>query len=522
MIWNLVSIYATLCLFIGSTAGARILAIVFSPSYSHQITFRPLWRALADRGHHITLLTTDPMRDPTQENIREIDLSGSYGVMEKHGNSDILSKKRSETKYKYLLELEILDVLDKVADWQLDQSEVKNLIGNRSETFDLLIVEVMKPIHMAFSERFNVPFIGVTSQEAPSRIHAILGNYMHPVLYPDQYFPFTQPLSLQHRLLSTLLYVFTWYYQYAWRYHEETRIARKHFGEGVRDLWEIERDMSMLFVNVNPFFQDVRPSGMNTIYLGGGMHIEKAKPLPKELQEFLQSGAENGVIYFSLGSNVKSSLITGNLRNQFLGTFAELPHKVLWKFETSLDNLPPNVKIIKWAPQQDILADHRVKLFITQCGLQSIEEAIFNEVPMVGMPFMWDQPYNGGILQRKRLGLTVDITNVTKETFKNTILEVINNPVYKKNIKKISKLTRDVEKTGLERALWWTEYCLRTDGAKHLRRNFDIPSYQVYLLDVYAILFIAGVVFIYTVAVVFKSVCRTLLGWKRSRKTKKE
>lgn len=37
-------------------------------------------------------------------------------------------------------------------------------------------------------------------------------------------------------------------------------------------------------------------------------------------------------------------------------TFAELPYDVLWKFENkSLANLPKNVIINKWLPQQDVL-----------------------------------------------------------------------------------------------------------------------------------------------------------------------
>lgn len=39
--------------------------------------------------------------------------------------------------------------------------------------------------------------------------------------------------------------------------------------------------------------------------------------------------------------------------------------------------------------------------------------------------------------------------------------------------------------TGLEKAVWWTEYVLRHKGAKHLRSPaLDLPAYQYYLLDV--------------------------------------
>nr|XP_023028450.1 UDP-glucuronosyltransferase 2B9-like [Leptinotarsa decemlineata] len=506
------------CLLSSVASSAKILASIFSPSYSHQIVFRPLWRELADRGHHITLLTTDPMRDVSRKNIKEIDLSGSYEVMESFGNSDILSKKRSEGTPKVILEMEILDVLAKVADWQLGVPEVRNLIRNRSEYFDVLIVEALNPIHMAFAERFNVPFIGVSPQEAPIRIYTVLGNYVHPVIFPEPYLPFSPPLNLKQRLASVAFNTITWYYQYHWRYPQETAIARKHFGN-IRELQQIEREMSFLFINVNPTLQQTRPVGMNTIYLGGGMHIGEVKPLPEELQDYLDSSGNQGVIYFSLGSNVKSSRLTGNLLDVIVSTFAALPYKILWKFESSLQDLPENVKIINWAPQRDLLADSRIKLFITQCGLQSLEEGIFNEVPMVGMPFMWDQPGNAKTLEKKGLGLTVDIMNLTKDSFTKTIMEVISNPIYKKNVVGLSKLMKDVEKTGLERAVWWTEYCIRTKGAQHFRSGVgEVPSYQMYLLDVILIVVIACI--ITTLILVMSVVLCYRICFRRSRSLK--
>lgn len=57
-------------------------------------------------------------------------------------------------------------------------------------------------------------------------------------------------------------------------------------------------------------------------------------------------------------------------------TFAELPYKILWKFEDDqLEGKPNNIKTNKWLPQQDLLGHPNIKLFITQGGLQSLEEA---------------------------------------------------------------------------------------------------------------------------------------------------
>ncbi|KAG5858258.1 UDP-glucuronosyltransferase 2A3, partial [Gonioctena quinquepunctata] len=68
-----------------------------------------------------------------------------------------------------------------------------------------------------------------------------------------------------------------------------------------------------------------------------------------------------------------------------------------------------------------------VKVFVTQGGLQSIEEAISNGVPMVGLPFFADQPVNVRILAEKGLAIEVDHHTMTKEDLKGAILEVATN-----------------------------------------------------------------------------------------------
>lgn len=47
------------------------------------------------------------------------------------------------------------------------------------------------------------------------------------------------------------------------------------------------------------------------------------------------------------------------------------------------------------------------------------------------------------------------------------------------------ELSLDQPMTGLQRAVWWTEYVLRTRNTKHLRGSVtNIPLYKYYLIDV--------------------------------------
>lgn len=58
---------------------------------------------------------------------------------------------------------------------------------------------------------------------------------------------------------------------------------------------------------------------LGLIYIGGA-HIKSPKPLPNDLQEFLD-GAKYGVIFFSLGSVVNASKMPKAKLNIFLGKF---------------------------------------------------------------------------------------------------------------------------------------------------------------------------------------------------------
>ncbi|KAJ8910830.1 hypothetical protein NQ315_015565 [Exocentrus adspersus] len=505
----------TLLYSVRNSHGARILASIFSPSYSHQVTFRPLWKELAKRGHEIILLTTDPMEDPELTNVKEIDLKESYAVMDQYGASELVSNQQGKS-YRELFSAYIF-ALSRTADWQLSHPEVQQLIRNTSEHFDLLMVEMMFPTHLAFVDRFSVPFIGLCSLDAVPRVHKSIGNFMHPIIYPDYLFPFTKNLTFVQRVISFIVTAILDIHSY-FMYSTEDETVTKHFGSNIRPLKEIEKDTSMLFINVNPIFHQLRPMGPNTIQIGGGTHLRQAQPLPQDIEEFLDT-AKTGVIYFSLGTNVKASLISDELRNVILNTFANLPYKILWKFEQDLPGTPDNVKIMKWVPQQDLLQHPNVVLFITQCGLQSMEESIFNHVPMVGMPFYGDQSRNAKIMEENGLGLVVDRKNLIKDDFYRAIMEVINKPIYREKVEEIAILTNDVEMTGLEKAVWWTEYTIRTRGAKHLRNPMvDLPFYKVYLLDVLGFLLSIVLISLYVVRKIVKILLKVLCSKTHEKK----
>jgi UDP:flavonoid glycosyltransferase YjiC (YdhE family) len=123
--------------------------------------------------------------------------------------------------------------------------------------------------------------------------------------------------------------------------------------------------------------------------------------------------------------------LSHSLRETITEALTELPYNVLWKWDVDhLPELSGNVMARKWLPQQDVLSHKNIKAFVTQGGLQSIEEAVIHGVPVVGMPFFLDQPMNVMHLVQKGVAQSIDHAIMTKNELKEVIMEVASNETY--------------------------------------------------------------------------------------------
>lgn len=67
----------------------------------------------------------------------------------------------------------------------------------------------------------------------------------------------------------------------------------------------------------------------------------------------------------------------------------------------------------------------KIKLFITQGGLQSTDEALSAGVPLIGIPMLADQFYNSEKYAQHKIGLKVMMKDIEVESFRNNIKTVI-------------------------------------------------------------------------------------------------
>lgn len=267
-----------LIVFFQSVNCAKILAIVPTPSYSHQVAFAGIWKELSLRGHDITLVTTDSIKGENLTSLRQIDVNFLYKVFEDFDYPAVIS----ENKKSYFTILDILTkIFYEIEDRLLSHPPIKELIKNEnSEGFDIVLAEAMAPVFYAFSYRFKCPLIVISSFDVLISAHSGIGNPNHPVLYPEHLLPFSNHLSFFERVFSTFHHLYMLYREHFILLPSRDYLIRKHFGTNYPDTYYFKTHVDMLFMNTNPILNTLRPIVPAVVEFGGGMHLGPVKKLP--------------------------------------------------------------------------------------------------------------------------------------------------------------------------------------------------------------------------------------------------
>ncbi|CAH2235967.1 jg24505 [Pararge aegeria aegeria] len=402
---------------------ARILVYVATPSISHQVVFRPLTQALAARGHEVYVITPNPVfsKEKTPANLTEIDV---HNVSYQNWEELFVYHKgvKEDIVHEVILMFKIFAL---TVDAQLSTPGVQEILSKHKNFFDIIMLESCHRPLLGLVHKFDAPVILISSWGAVSAQYDALGAPVHPLLYPTAGMQKLYNLSLLEKGLEVLKSIILNYLVSSTE-DFDLEIIRKHFGGDVPGFGILAKRIDMMFLNEHTIWADNRPVPPNIIYIGG-IHKTQQKDLSWDLEKILNS-SQNGVIYVSFGTNVKLSQLPTEKINLMAKVFAQLPYDILWKYDK--DVLPTqtnNIKLSNWFPQADLLKHPNIKLFITQGGLQSTDEAIDAAVPLIGIPLSGDQWYNVQKYVRHGIGSQLDMTTLTEKEFKETIERVIQN-----------------------------------------------------------------------------------------------
>ncbi|VDO23153.1 unnamed protein product [Haemonchus placei] len=246
-----------------------------------------------------------------------------------------------------------------------------------------------------------------------------------------------------------------------------------------------------------PLFGDQFINAKNLRRIGLAVLIERNKlnkdtliaAIREELSAILDKRSTS--VLFSMGSLAKSSTMPLRLKKDILNAFAAFPNTTfIFKYDGK-DDLElfepyPNVHVMKWVPQVDLLGDKRLSLFVTHAGLNSITEATYFGKPMITIPLFADQFINAKNLRRIGLAVLIERNNLNKDTLIAALREVLSpNAKYTHKASTVARYLRGLPTAARAEVTRWVELVAEEGQMEHLMMKArDLSFIQYYCLDI--------------------------------------
>ncbi|XP_013097632.2 UDP-glucosyltransferase 2 [Stomoxys calcitrans] len=482
---------------------AKILAVFPFPGPSQYMFAKPYLKELAARGHQLTVISGYPS-EGNGANYRDIALPVANELQEVYMQGAL--KKRnlwSELTY-------VSDFLYNVSGCTLRNPQVQELLAK--ETFDLAIIEAVSTDALySLGHHFGVPIIGVAPFSKDIIIDDIMGNPRPLAFTPTMATGFTDQMSYGQRLQNVVVQMLELLHTQWIHLPRQQKLLDLYMPHIAQRVETMRKNISLFLLNQHFSLSYGKPLVSNVIEVGGLQIPRQTKPLPKEIRSIIDH-SPNDVIFFSMGTNVKSKDFPPHIIQLFNRVFSQLPYTVLWKFENpKLPGKPSNLHINPWFPQSDILAEEKVKLFISHAGLLSTFEAVHYGKPMLVLPIFFDQNLNANNAKEKGFALRLDMATLTEQQFKNSILELMKNRSYSEKIKEISQRYHDQPVKPMDLAIYWTEYVIRHGGAEHLRSPAQKMDFlQKHSIDTIGVLVMVAVLAICIFNIILGRICKLL------------
>ncbi|XP_034641478.1 UDP-glucuronosyltransferase 1-8-like isoform X5 [Trachemys scripta elegans] len=355
----------------------------------------------------------------------------------------------------------------------------------KQSDFDALLTDPVSLCGALIANYFSLPSV-FFMRGLPCNLHYKANRCPDPLSYVPRIFTMNSDyMTFSQRLKNVLTDSAEFFYCNGF-YAQGLSFASEVLQRDVT-LLDLLSSSSIWLMRYDFVFEYPRPVMPNMVFIGG-INCGERKALHEEFESIVNASGEHGFVVFSLGSMV--SEIPMKKAKQIAEAFGTIPQTVLWRYTGETPpNLANNTKLIKWLPQNDLLAHPKARAFITHGGSHGIYEGICNGVPMVLMPLFGDQMDNAKRIESRGAGVTLNVLEMTSKDLSDALNAVINDKSYKENIMRLSALHLDRPIHPLDLAVYWVEFVMRHKGAQHLRpAAHDLNWIQYHSLDVIAFL----------------------------------
>ncbi|KDP31324.1 hypothetical protein JCGZ_11700 [Jatropha curcas] len=243
-----------------------------------------------------------------------------------------------------------------------------------------------------------------------------------------------------------------------WSFHGDQELQKLIFRHFIRETVEYVKISDFLLVNsaceLEQSACDLIPNAIPIGPLHASNHFAgNLWPEDSTCLTWLDRQPNGSVIYLAFGSTVVYNKqqfnelafgleITGQpflwvVRSDF--TEAEFP-------DGFLERTANSGKIVKWAPQEKVLAHTSISCFVSHCGWNSTMEGLSMGVPFLCWPYCADQFHNKDTICKNwkvGVGLVPDENGiVTRDEIKGKIEQLVSDKDIKVNSLKLKKMAR--------------------------------------------------------------------------------
>ncbi|XP_067300606.1 UDP-glucuronosyltransferase 2A3-like [Pseudorasbora parva] len=474
--------------------------LVFPVGGSHWVNMKILVEALHAKGHNVTVI-----RMPDSLYIREfsphytsINLKSEGGfseeLLEKYA-SKLLGMIREDSiwarlKLEMIMWKGFLGMIEVESEMIINMFEDQKLMQSLKDAkYDLILTDPAMFGGVLVGHYLKLPIVYNVRWTVYSEAHFVIAP--SPLSYvPFSMLELSDRMSFLERVKNVVMYIIPEIQLAIMITPTYNALCERFIGPGT-SYFSLVQGADLWLHRADFVFEFPRPTMPNIVYMGG-FQCKPSKPLPQDLEDFVQSSGEHGVVIMSLGTLFAQ--LPDDMAEAIAEAFAELPQKIIWRYKGKRPStLGNNTLMMDWMPQNDLLGHPKTRAFVTHGGTNGIQEALYHGVPLIGFGLIFDQPSNLIKMSVKGVAKNVDFATVDKDSFLKTVKEVLYEPSYRENMQRLSRLHKDVPVKPLDNAIFWIEFVMRHKGAAHLQtESHKMPWYSYHSVDV--ILFLVSAV----------------------------
>ncbi|VDN52724.1 unnamed protein product [Dracunculus medinensis] len=390
---------------------------------------------------------------------------------------------------------------EKISAWLTSIEICDRILSHRKSEFDELVIQKFDVVIV--DDLYNPCGLLLVGLKKSTFIYWSLTSFRTETAwanqspFPPSYLPvpgtgLTDDMNMLERIYNLAAYWRTIYVHHHIILPRVDVIFQKYYPESVPNAFFIERNASINFINTPLVFDFARPYMPRVIFVGA-IHCREPQSLEGALSEFVDGADDaNGVVLFTSGFSIEWKRAPANIINAFVNAFRIMnATRFVWQYNGwPIKNLPKNVLILDWVPQQDLLekmfflGHPKVKAHITHGGLNSVIESVWHGVPIIGIPFTISAYDNIIRLTSRAVGILLSKKDLRVELIIKA-LKQIRHPRYMKEMNVFRDMVVDVPYTELNHSTFWVEFIERHQEVPHARSGADeLNILQYFLVDV--------------------------------------